>query len=121
LTAKEHCAILVAWGVAQFNYAMKKTTSTKQKVTFRFTAPQAGTVQIAGDFTGWAEAPLAMKKDRSGTWKATVSLPPGRYEYRLLMDGQWTDDPQCPDRVPNQFGGENCVCVVTSAVAAGVA
>jgi len=45
-------------------------------------------------------------------WKKTISLPPGRYEYRLLVDGQWQDDPQCPLRQPNQFGGENCVCEV---------
>jgi 1,4-alpha-glucan branching enzyme len=84
----------------------------KQKVTFSFAAPEAKTVLLAGDFTGWQEAPLALKKDKSGTWKKTVALPPGRYEYRLLVDGQWRDDPQCPNRQPNQFGGENCVCVV---------
>ena len=87
----------------------------KQKVTFSFTAPKANTVLVAGDFTGWQEAPLILKKDKSGTWKNTVSLPPGRYEYRLLVDGQWQDDPQCPNRQPNQFGGENCVCIVNGA------
>ena len=84
----------------------------KQKVTFSFTAPEANTVLLVGDFTGWQEAPLTLKKDKGGTWKKTVSLPPGRYEYRLLVDGQWQDDPQCASRQPNQFGGENCVCIV---------
>jgi 1,4-alpha-glucan branching enzyme len=94
---------------------MPKQKEPKQKVTFSFTAPEAKTVLLAGDFTGWQEAPLTLKKDKSGTWKKTVSLAPGRYEYRLLVDGQWQDDPHCANRQPNQFGGENCVCVVNGA------
>ena len=84
----------------------------KQKVTFAYAAPDAQTVLVAGDFTGWQQAPITLKKDKQGVWKKTVSLEPGEYEYRLLVDGQWRDDPQCPNRQPNQFGGQNCVCVV---------
>ena len=91
---------------------MPKQKTVKQKVTFSFTAPQAESVLLAGDFTGWQQAPVAMKKSKVGVWKKTIALAPGRYEYRLLVDGQWSDDPQCPIRQPNQFGGENCVCVV---------
>src|SRR5690242_15839283 len=87
----------------------------KQKLTFSYDAPDATSVLVAGDFTGWEEAPLSLKKDKKGLWKKTVSLPPGRYEYRLLVDGQWRDDPDCPHRQPNQFGGQNCVCIVDGA------
>jgi 1,4-alpha-glucan branching enzyme len=96
---------------------MAKAKIAKQKVTFSYNAPAALTVLLAGDFTGWNEAPLSLKKDKSGIWKTTISLPPGRYEYRLVVDGEWKDDPQCTTRQPNQFGGENCVCVVDSAPA----
>jgi 1,4-alpha-glucan branching enzyme len=85
---------------------------TKQKVTFSFPNPDAQSVLLAGDFTGWQQAPLKLKKSNGGVWKKTVSLPPGRYEYRLLVDGQWQDDPSCNERQANQFGGSNCVCVV---------
>jgi 1,4-alpha-glucan branching enzyme len=94
---------------------MPKAKSGKTKVTFSFTAPSAQSVMLVGDFTGWQEAPMVMKKDKTGAWKKTVSLPPGRYEYRLLVDGEWRDDPRCPIRQPNQFGGENCVCVIDGA------
>lgn len=93
---------------------MAKQLSMKQKVTFSYTAPEARTVLVAGDFTGWQQAPVSLKKDKSGVWKKTVSLPPGQYEYRLVVDGQWLDDPKCPTRRPNQFGGQNCVCVVNN-------
>jgi 1,4-alpha-glucan branching enzyme len=95
---------------------MATQKTPKQKVTFSYTAPQAQSVLLAGDFTGWQQAPLSLKRDKSGVWKKTVSLEPGRYEYRLLVDGEWLDDPQCSIRQPNQFGGENCVCVVNGAV-----
>lgn len=88
----------------------------KQKVTFTYHEPSAKTVLVAGDFTGWDQAPISLKKDKTGVWKKTVSLVPGRYEYRLLVDGQWHDDPQCLNRQPNQFGGLNCVCIVNGAL-----
>ena len=97
---------------------MAQFKALKQKVTFTFKAPQAESVLLAGDFTGWQQAPLAMKKNKGGVWKKTVALPQGKYEYRLLVDGQWQDDPQCPNREPNQFGGHNCVCIVKPGPAA---
>jgi 1,4-alpha-glucan branching enzyme len=91
---------------------MTKNKIAKQKVSFSYTAPGAHTVFLVGDFTGWQQAPLEMKKDKKGLWKKTISLLPGRYEYRLLVDNEWRDDPDCPHRQPNQFGGQNCVCIV---------
>lgn len=96
---------------------MAKEKTAKQKVTFSYSAPSAQTVVLAGDFTSWNQAPVSLKKDKAGVWKKTISLPAGRYEYRLLVDGEWRDDPQCTNRQPNQFGGENCVCVVDGAPA----
>ncbi len=95
---------------------MAKQKTEKQKVTFSFSAPQAQSVAVLGDFTGWEQAPISLKKDKTGIWKKTVSLAPGSYQYRLKVDGQWQDDPQCRNRQPNQFGGQNCVCVVANGV-----
>ena len=88
---------------------------TKKKVTFSIVAPEAKSVQVAGDFTGWQQSPLDLKKAKAGVWKRTVSLPPGRHAYRILVDGQWQDDPQCQVREQNEFGGQNCVCIVDGA------
>ena len=94
---------------------MPKQKIAKQKVTFTCTAPGAQSVLLAGDFTGWEQSPISLKKLKSGLWTTTVSLAPGRHEYRFLVDGEWRDDPECSIRLPNQFGGENCVCVVAEA------
>jgi 5'-AMP-activated protein kinase regulatory beta subunit len=94
---------------------MANQKTAKQKVTFSYSAPEAKTVLLAGDFTGWETAPVSLKKDKDGLWKKTLSLATGTYQYRLLVDGQWRDDPSCAQRQPNQFGGQNCVCVVNGA------
>ena len=81
----------------------------KSRVSFSLLAPQAKTVLVTGSFCDWQVHSIAMKNDKSGTWKKSLRLPPGRHEYRFLVDGEWHDDPQCPERVPNPFGTENCV------------
>lgn len=91
---------------------MAKRISNKRKVTFTCNAPGAKSVALAGDFTDWDKSPIPMKKQLRGHWSVTVSLEPGTYQYRLLVDGQWQDDPECSQRVPNCFGTQNCVRVV---------
>ena len=78
---------------------------------FKYSDPQATKVLLAADFTDWAEHAVAMKRGASGDWNATVTIPPGRHEYRFIVDGRWTDDPGCPERALNPFGTTNSVCV----------
>ncbi len=90
---------------------MAKKIKTK-KVQFEFFAPGALKVFLAGDFNNWDTTANPMKKDKKGLWKTTVSLEPGRYEYRFLVDGNWANDPSCAGCVPNEFGSTNCVRIV---------
>jgi len=83
-----------------------------RKVLFEFLAPEARDVCLAGDFNNWDASANLMKKDKKGIWKTTLSLKPGRYEYRFLVDGNWENDPSCSNCVPNEFGSQNCVRLV---------
>jgi 1,4-alpha-glucan branching enzyme len=74
---------------------------------FLLRAPEASSVQLAGDFTQWQERPINMQKDAEGVWRTTVNLPQGAHHYRFLVDGEWRDDPDCTLRAPNPFGGED--------------
>jgi len=76
---------------------------------FRYKAPDATSVLLAGDFTHWQQRPIPMKRGADGVWQTTVALPPGTHHYRFIVDSEWRDDPECTLRVPNPFGGENCV------------
>lgn len=84
----------------------------QRKVEFTLDAPEATKVELAGDFTGWQQKPLAFTRQKTGIWKLTVKLPVGSYQYRYLVDGQWQNDPDCNTRCQNEFGSENCVCKV---------
>ena len=81
----------------------------ERQVEFSFSAPQAKTVSVAGTFNRWNPAALSLKKDFQGNWKGFTSLKPGRYQYRLVVDGKWTDDPKARETVPNEFGSCNAV------------
>jgi len=78
-----------------------------RKQIFSFTAPDAVSVQLAGDFTQWQERPINLHRGMDGIWRATVELEPGTHYYRFLVDGQWRDDPECILRAPNPYGSEN--------------
>ena len=75
--------------------------------TFSFRAPDASSVQLAGDFTQWQESPIGLQKGADGIWRVVVQLPPGTHHYRFIVDGEWRDDPECMLRAPNPFGSEN--------------
>jgi hypothetical protein len=47
-----------------------------------------------------------------GKWAKELALPPGRYEYRFVVDGQWMDDPAATELIPNSYGTANAVLVV---------
>ncbi|MBU6400226.1 MAG: isoamylase early set domain-containing protein [Verrucomicrobia bacterium] len=91
---------------------MSAAESAKKKIAFSLNAPNAQSVALAGSFDGWEQRPTPLKKQKNGLWRTTLSLAPGTYEYRFLVDGQWCDDPECSNRVPNTFGTENCLRVV---------
>ncbi len=92
--------------MAQRNRTAK--TEKRKRVIMKYDAPEAEAVVITGSFCDWDEK-HGLKKDKMGVWKKTLTLSPGHYEYRFIIDGQWRDDPACNERVPNTFGTENCV------------
>ena len=89
-----------------------KGSKLGKKIDFEYYAPQAKQVEIAGSFNGWIADETPLKKERSGKWKASLALSPGRYEYRYLVDGSWENDQRPVECVPNTFGTWNCVVEV---------
>lgn len=81
----------------------------EKKVKFELKAPTATSVALSGDFNNWDSKGLALKKKRDGSWSIELSLKPGRYEYKFIVDGEWKLDPENKLRSPNPFGTENSV------------
>lgn len=70
-------------------------------------------VRVAGEFNGWRPetAPLRVNQ-RTGVLEALIEIPPGTWQYRLVVDDKWMPDPFNPMSAPNPFGGTNSVVVV---------
>jgi 1,4-alpha-glucan branching enzyme len=86
--------------------------SITRRVPFVVKAPKAMDVRVTGDFTGWAARGLRLSHDGGGHWRTVLSLEPGEYQYRLLVDGAWADHAETALRVPNPYGSKNCVLTV---------
>lgn len=70
-------------------------------------------VYICGDFNDWHATSLRMiGSPDSGLWAKRLVLPPGRYEYKFVVDGNWFHDPDARENVPNIFGSLNSVVEV---------
>jgi len=65
--------------------------SSLRPINFYCDAPGAHSVQIAGDFNNWFPVPMHRRVDG---WCVQVLLCHGHHQYRFLVDGTPTLDPQ---------------------------
>ena len=85
----------------------------KDGIIFSALFPKACTVQIAGEFNNWQPEQTPMRKvSEDGTWETKLPLTPGTYRYRLVVDGQWQQDPFNEKTEPNPYGELNSVLQV---------
>ncbi len=84
--------------------------ATSQGLLFVQPAGEALSVQVAADFNSWNPEQTPLKRDPNlGVWQTCVPVPPGRYRYRLVVDGQWVRDPYNSYVESNPFGELNNV------------
>jgi 1,4-alpha-glucan branching enzyme len=70
--------------------------------------PDATEVRLAGSFNNWNPGATPLQHDGEACWRVELILTRGRYEYRFVVDGDWTDDPLAAAYVGNPFGTLNC-------------
>ena len=83
------------------------------KVKFALRAAGARQVFVCGDFNRWNGQSNPLRETAPGQWATIVSLGPGRYEYKFVVDGEWQHDPTATQSVPNQYGSFNSVIAVS--------
>ena len=83
------------------------------KVTFWTHAmPEASTAYLVGDFNDWDETATAMQQLKDGRFKVVMKLDPSNsYQFRYLVDGEWHNDHDADEYVPNPFSGDNSVVI----------
>jgi len=74
----------------------------------------ASDVHLVGDFNGWDKTANPMKKQKNGTFAASLSLERGKdYQFRYLLDGErWQNDWKADRYLRNEFGDDNSVVIV---------
>ncbi len=94
----------------------KRPATTPRQVEISYRDPRAHDVRIAGDFNGWVpDKGVRTTHQADGetrVWTKILALPPGRYQYRYVVDGEWREDPENPDAIPGPAGIRNSVLVV---------
>lgn len=90
-------------------YGVKQVGS---EVLFAARFERATQVQAAGDFNGWSPMASPFQPHPAGGWTLRLPLRPGKYRYRLVVDGQWMTDPYNTAVETNQFGELNNIVEV---------
>ncbi len=89
------------------------TLNGVNQTVFTCASTEARSVFLAGTFNGWDTESTPMERQPDSTWRTTLDLAPGPYEYKFVVDGAWCCDP-APEGiealvrcVPNPFGTMN--------------
>jgi 1,4-alpha-glucan branching enzyme len=86
---------------------------TRQGVAFVQPAEPEQKIFVAGDFNHWSPSATRLHYDgQIGVAYTIVPIPPGRYQYRLIIDGAWQADPYNNQQQHNDYGEPNSVLVV---------
>ncbi|GAY54454.1 hypothetical protein CUMW_156830 [Citrus unshiu] len=79
----------------------------KELVTFSWKGKNCTSVEISGIDIGWGQRmPLTFDKEQ-GLWILKRELPEGRYEYKYIVDGEWTCNKYELVTSPNKDGHVN--------------
>jgi hypothetical protein len=74
-----------------------------EMVNLTLTGPEAATVEIMGDFTGWS--PVALVRVRGDSWAVTLPIPPGAHRINVRVNGGgWGVPPGVPI-LEDEFSG----------------
>lgn len=71
---------------------VKSPVVGKGQATFNYFAPDAKTVEIKGEMTGWSYKPMTFNAE-TGYWSITLSMTKGTYQYGIAKDGVFKADP----------------------------
>jgi hypothetical protein len=103
--------LVVAIGVGA-GFALRARAGAFLTVSFVLDTPEARSVAIVGDFTGWRASGYELsRRATDGKWEISVRLRRDRsYTYGFVIDGErWVPDPGAPETVDDGFGGVNSI------------
>ena len=116
LDAPETTALPATVGQAAPRGRIYGVHQTRSGVVFVQPAAPEATVCVAGEHNNWSPASTPMRYNPSaGVHELCLPLAPGRYRYRLVINGRWLADPYNPVTEPNPFGDRDSILEVAPA------
>ncbi|MGA2774743.1 MAG: AAA family ATPase [Candidatus Omnitrophota bacterium] len=88
----------------RLNEILKEELPKLNEVVFSVSAPAAKEVFLVGEFNNWKADESGKMNNVDGTWIKSLMLHPGKYRYRFIIDGSWTEDEKNPLKESNPFG-----------------
>lgn len=73
-------------------------------------------LMIAGEFNDWIPDEGVETMHKNGSIHKIFYAPPGEYQYRLIIDGKWRNDPTNPEQILNPLGVHNSMLRVGNEV-----
>jgi len=87
-------------------------TSSRIQVELQLKSPNASSVSVAGDWSGWDT--VRMMRGEDGVFRVRLSLSPGRYQYAFLVDERtWVSDPRAATTLDSGYGGADSILDLT--------
>jgi len=83
---------------------LKEELSKLNEVVLTVKAPDAKEVFIAGEFNNWKLDENSRMEQTNGCWIKRLNLNSGKYRYRFVIDGNWSEDPANPLTQLNNYG-----------------
>lgn len=92
---------------------LKETLPKLTEVIFSLSCPEAKEVYVVGDFNDWKlDNNSRMTVNDNNIWMKKINLASGRYRYRFVIDGNWTEDINNPAKEMNPYGSMDSLIVV---------
>lgn len=111
--------LLLSWATGLPGLARADDADSGVKVyphVFSYRPPDGGphAVALAGDFNGWSHDATPMARQNNGTYTISLQMTEGVHQYKFLVDGKWTNDPQSDPSLEqfDGFGGKNSAIMI---------
>ncbi len=88
----------------RMNEILKETLPKLNETTLTVKAPEAKEVYLAGEFNNWKLDENSRMEQNNGSWSKRINLNSGKYRYRFVIDGNWSEDPNNPLKQVNPYG-----------------
>jgi cyclomaltodextrinase len=96
----------------RFSVLVKNLRSKQVIISFNPGTKTCNDAKVRGSLNRWNVRLSKMSKNAEGIWEEQFNLPPGEYQYLLVIDGKEICDPTNPDSIDNNMGGYNSVLKV---------